>query len=237
MIKLIGVYDYTVILTYLSLISSVFGMTQAIHGDYKMAIFCLAFSGACDAFDGRVARTKKNRTEDEKNFGIQLDSLCDVICFGVFPAMICYLLGVRGIIGLPIVFFYCLCAVIRLAFFNVLEAKRQKTEGGSNKVYRGLPVTSISFILPMAFWLQFLMSDMAFLVLLHVLLALVGFLFILDFPLRKPGLKQILIMIAALGITVAIIFAYTRYRMPDQQDESNQIVEEFMEEANEAAQP
>ena len=36
--------------------------------------------------DGRVARTKKNRTEDEKNFGIQLDSLCDVICFGVFPA-------------------------------------------------------------------------------------------------------------------------------------------------------
>ena len=237
MIKLIGVYDYTVILTYLSLISSVFGMTQAIHGDYKMAIFCLAFSGACDAFDGRVARTKKNRTEDEKNFGIQLDSLCDVICFGVFPAMICYLLGVRGIIGLPIVFFYCLCAVIRLAFFNVLEAKRQKTEGGSNKVYRGLPVTSISFILPMAFWLQFLMSDMAFLVLLHVLLALVGFLFILDFPLRKPGLKQILVLIAALGVTVAIIFAYTRYRMPDQQDESNQIVEEFMEEANEAAQP
>ena len=237
MIKLIGVYDYTVILTYLSLISSVFGMTQAIHGDYKMAIFCLAFSGACDAFDGRVARTKKNRTEDEKNFGIQLDSLCDVICFGVFPAMICYLLGVRGIIGLPIVFFYCLCAVIRLAFFNVLEAKRQKTEGGSNKIYRGLPVTSISFILPMAFWLQFLMSDMAFLVLLHVLLALVGFLFILDFPLRKPGLKQILVLIAALGITVAIIFAYTRYRMPDQQDESNQIVEEFMEEANEAAQP
>ena len=235
--KFIGVYDYTVILTYLSLISSIFGMTQAIHGDYKMAIFCLAFSGACDAFDGRVARTKKNRTEDEKNFGIQLDSLCDVVCFGVFPAIICYLLGVRGTIGLPIVFFYCLCAVIRLAFFNVLEAKRQKTEGGSNKVYRGLPVTSISFILPMAFWLQFLMSDMAFLVLLHVLLALVGFLFILDFPLPKPGLKQILMMIAAMGVTVAIIFAYTRYRLPDQKDETNQIVEEFMEEDHETTQP
>ena len=237
MIKLIGVYDYTVILTYLSLISSVFGMTQAIHGDYKQAIFCLAFSGACDAFDGRVARTKKNRTEDEKNFGIQLDSLCDVVCFGVFPAMICYLLGVRGVIGLPIVFFYCLCAVIRLAFFNVLEGKRQKSEGGATKVYRGLPVTSISFILPMAFWLQFLMSDMAFLVLLHVLLALVGFLFILDFPLKKPGLKQILMMIAAMAVTVAIIFAYTRYRLPDQKDESNQIVEEFMEGTDEAQNP
>ncbi len=184
-----------------------------------------------------MARTKKNRTEDEKNFGIQLDSLCDVVCFGVFPAMICYLLGVRGPLGLPIVFFYCLCAVIRLAFFNVLEGKRQKTEGGSNKVYRGLPVTSISFILPMAFWLQFLMSDMAFLILLHVLLAVVGFLFILDFPLKKPGLKQILMMITAMGVTVAIIFAYTRYRLPDQQDESNQIVDGIMEEINETENP
>ena len=237
MIKLIGVYDYTVVLTYMSLLSSVFGMTQAIHGDYKQAIFCLAFSGACDAFDGRVARTKKNRTEDEKNFGIQLDSLCDVVCFGVFPALICYLLGVRGVIGLPIVVFYCLCAVIRLAFFNVLEAKRQRSEGGATKVYRGLPVTSISFILPMAFWLQFLMSDRAFLILLHVLLALVGFLFILDFPLKKPGLKQILAMIAVMGVTVAIIFAYTRYRLPDQKDESNRIVEELMEDANETTQP
>ena len=138
------------------LISSVLGMTRAIHGDYKLAIFCLAFSGICDAFDGRVARTKKNRTADEKNFGIQLDSLCDVVCFGVFPALICYLLGVRGTLGLALVMFYCLCAVIRLAFFNVLEAKRQKEEEGGNKMYRGLPVTSIAFILPLFFLLHFL---------------------------------------------------------------------------------
>ena len=37
--RFIGVFDYTVILTFLSLVSSVFGMTQAIHGDYKMAVF------------------------------------------------------------------------------------------------------------------------------------------------------------------------------------------------------
>ena len=123
--KLIGFYDYTVVLTYLSLISSIFGITQAFQGDSRAAIFCLALSGACDAFDGLVARTKKNRTQDEKNFGIQLDSLCDVVCFGVFPALICYNQGVRGAFGMPILFFYCLCAVIRLAFFNVLEAKRQ----------------------------------------------------------------------------------------------------------------
>lgn len=229
MIRFIGVYDYTVILTYVSLISSVFGITQAIHGDYKAAIFCLAFSGVCDAFDGRVARTKKNRTEDEKNFGIQLDSLCDVVCFGIFPALICYLLGVRGFPGLLLVFFYCLCAVIRLAFFNVLEGNRQKTEGGSNKFYRGLPVTSIAFVLPLAFWLQFLLSDIGFLILLHFILLLEGFLFILDFPLRKPSFKMILTMIAFVSVTVGIILAYTKFKLPDHTDKSNQIVEEVEE--------
>ena len=227
MIRFIGFYDYTVILTYLSLIASVFGMTQAIHGDYKTAVFCLALAGIFDAFDGRVARTKKNRTEDEKGFGIQLDSLVDVISFGVFPALICYLLGVRGTLGLPIVFFYCICAVIRLGFFNVLEEKRQKTEGGSNKTYRGLPVTSMAFILPLTFWLQFLMPDLAFQVLIHVVLLTVGFLFVLDFPLRKPSLKFLLIMISLVLATVVAIYLYTQFRIPAQDNENNPIVEEM----------
>ena len=237
MLRFIGFYDYTVLLTYMSLISSVFGITQAIHGDYKQAIFCLAFSGICDAFDGRVARTKKNRTEDEKNFGIQLDSLCDVICFGAFPALICYLLGVRGVLGLFLVFFYCTCAVIRLAFFNVLEANRQKTEGGSNKEYRGLPVTSIAFILPLTFWVQFIVPEFWFLVLLHLVLGVVGFLFILDFKLRKPSLKMILIMIAAVSVTVGVIYAYTKFRLPHPQDESNHVIEEIIGEIYETETP
>jgi CDP-diacylglycerol--serine O-phosphatidyltransferase len=96
---MIGFYDYTVVLTYLSLVCSVFGMTQAIDGRFRTAIVCLALSGLLDMFDGKVARTKKNRTDDQKLFGVQIDSLCDVVCFGIFPAMICYVLGVRGIIG------------------------------------------------------------------------------------------------------------------------------------------
>jgi len=89
--KLIGVYDYTVILTYIGLCCSVIGMTQAIDGRFRIAIVCLALSGLCDMFDGKIARSKKNRTDEEKLFGMQIDSLCDVICFGVYPAMICWL--------------------------------------------------------------------------------------------------------------------------------------------------
>lgn len=228
--RFIGFYDYTVILTYFSLFSSVWGMTRAIHGDYKLAIFCLAFSGICDAFDGRVARTKKNRTADEKAFGIQLDSLCDVVCFGVFPALICYLLGVRGVLGVGLVLFYCMCAVARLAFFNVLEGRRQAVESGANKVYHGLPVTSIAFILPLCFCLQFVLPEMVFLCLLHVVLLVVGFLFVLDFRLPKPDLKTIITLSLILLFTVGIIIGFARFRVPGPRDESNPIVEEIVQE-------
>jgi len=187
MLKLIGFYDYTVILTYLSLFSAVFGIVFASRECFTAAILCLMVSGICDAFDGTVARSKKNRTEDEKSFGIQLDSICDVISFGVAPALLCYFMGVDGTLGLLLVFLYCLCAVIRLAFFNVLEMNRQKTEGGSNKVYRGLPVTSISMIFPVVYLLHSVLPNRFYVILLHVMLAVVAFLFVLDFSVKKPN--------------------------------------------------
>ena len=55
---MIGYYNYTVVLTYVSLASSVFGMTQAIHGRFKTAILCLAISGLCDMFDGKIVNAK-----------------------------------------------------------------------------------------------------------------------------------------------------------------------------------
>jgi len=186
MIKLIGFYDYTVILTYLSLVSAVVEIFLASHGRFTAAVLCLVLSGICDAFDGMVARSKKNRTEDEKAFGIQIDSLCDAVSFGVFPAVLCANAGMKEIGGIMILAGYVLCAVIRLAFFNVLEGNRQKTEGGANKTYRGLPVTSASILLPAAFLLRLVLPPFYFLALLHVLMAVTAFLFILDFSVKKP---------------------------------------------------
>ena len=70
---MIGFYDYTVVVTYISLVSSIVGMFCAIDGKLTVAVFCLAFSGLCDMFDGKIARTKKDRTDDEKSFGIQIE--------------------------------------------------------------------------------------------------------------------------------------------------------------------
>ena len=87
---MIGYYDYTVLLTYFSLVSAGLGILISLHGDCHpyIGVFFLLFCGLCDAFDGKVARTKKNRTEEECKFGIQIDSLSDLVAFGVLPACI-----------------------------------------------------------------------------------------------------------------------------------------------------
>lgn len=190
--RFIGFYDYTVILTYTSIISAVLGMVFAHKGIFGAAMLCLFLSGFCDAFDGTVARTKKNRTEDEKSFGIQLDSLCDVVSFGAAPAFACYCMGMNTAVGLVILCLYCVCAVIRLAFFNVLEAKRQQTESGCNKVYRGLPVTSSSIIFPLFYLLRVLLPGKSFVIALHFLCGMTAFLFILDFRVKKPDFSRLL---------------------------------------------
>lgn len=190
--KFLGVYDYTVILTYMSLISAVTGMTLASDGRFTAAVLCLLLSGLCDAFDGTVARSKKNRTDDEKGFGIQLDSLCDVISFGVFPAMLCFQLGVQGVFGRIILCCYCVCGVMRLAYFNVQESKRQQTEEGGGRSFRGIPITSASIIVPLTYCTRFFLNARVFLILLQVVLALMAFLFILDFYVPKPDVRKLL---------------------------------------------
>lgn len=189
--KFIGFYNYTVVLTYMSLISTMIGMKFAYDGLLGAAVICLAASGVCDMFDGVVARSKKNRTADEKNFGIHLDSLCDVVCFGVFPAVYLYFSGVNTIYGAAILIFYALCAVIRLAFFNVLETKRQMTESGCAKGYRGLPVTSAAIVFPLFYLIGFFVPDYIMTVIHYILPLVVGILFITDIPIPKLDIAKL----------------------------------------------
>ena len=206
---MIGFYDYTVILTYLSLLSAVTGIGLAVARHPLLAILCLMFSGLCDMFDGKVARSKKDRTDDEKAFGIQIDSLCDVVCFGIFPAMICYLLGVRGPIGLLLIAFYCINSVIRLAYFNVMEAKRQSETSENRKYYQGLPITSMAVIMPFLFVASMFFPGFRYFVgLLHAAMLIVGFLFIFNFRFRKPTNKELVILVSVVAVAVFFILFY-----------------------------
>ena len=201
----LGFYDYTVVLTYISLGISVFGITMALEGNFRMAIFCLALSGLCDMFDGKIARTKMNRTEDEKNFGIQIDSLCDVVCFGVFPAMICYCLGVNTPAGVASLIFYSIASVIRLAYFNVTEAKRQTQTEENRKYYQGLPITSMAIILPFLYLMRrYYMIH--FLIVIHIAVIIVGLLFILNIKVKKPQNPVRILLVVVVALALAKMF-------------------------------
>ena len=204
---MIGFYSYTVVLTYLGLASSAIGMILTFQGFAKYALFCLAFSGLCDMFDGKVARMKKNRTEDEKRFGIQIDSLCDVVCFGAFPMILCYSIGMRGPAVILILVFYLIAGVIRLAFFNVMEEKRQEETDEARKYYQGLPITSIAIILPLFCTLRPLLGH-RFLSELHICILTVGLLFIINFPLRKPGWKMLTLLVAIVSCALIKIYFF-----------------------------
>lgn len=206
---MIGFYDYTVVVTYISLISSIMGMFFAIDGKLPLAVFCHAFSGLCDMFDGKIARTKKNRTDDEKAFGIQIDSLCDIVCFGIFPIILGYQLGMCKIYSLMILAFYGVAGVIRLAYFNVMEEKRQSETSENRKYYQGLPITSMSVIMPLLFMVSvFFPGFRYFLGCLHFAMLLVGFLFILDFRFRKPTNRELVILVAVVAVAVLFILLY-----------------------------
>lgn len=198
----LGFYSYTVILTYIGLLSSVYGMTQALEGHFRMAIACLVVSGICDMLDGRVARSKKNRTEDEKKFGIQIDSLCNLVCFCVFPAFLGYGLGLRGFWGTAAMCLFVLAGVIRLGFFNVMEEKRQSQTTEARKFYQGLPVTSIAIIFPIVYLLRPYLGQVAYLRVLIAVMLLVALLNISNIQVKKPGNREIALFVV---LAVAII--------------------------------
>lgn len=212
---MIGYYDYTVILTYLSLLSASFGIIVSLSGfgHPYLGGFFLLFCGLCDSFDGKVARTKKDRSPEEQSFGIQIDSLSDLVAFGVLPACIgsamlrvsplLKLLGEQygevcrktvTVILTAILVLYILAALIRLAYFNVTEEIRQKEEGGQRVFYTGLPVTTAALIFPFILLLQYIFpADIT--PVYFVSAIFVGIAFLGKFRIKKPGLRGILIMI------------------------------------------
>lgn len=200
---MLGIYNYTVILTYLGMLSSFLGLSFAIGGNIQWALLCLMVSGVCDMFDGKVASTME-RTEREKRFGIQIDSLSDLVCFGVLPAVIVYVLAGRGPVSLCAGAAYLLCALIRLAWFNVDEEERQTRSTGAREVYLGLPVTTAALLLPLLVGLSKLFGWPAG-KLAPALLVLMAAAFLTPFKLKKPALPAKIGMLLCGGAELALL--------------------------------
>lgn len=201
---MLGYYDYTVILTYISLTLGITGIGCCMTNHPFAAAMLLLVCGLCDAFDGKVARTKKNRTTQERNFGIQIDSLCDLVSFGVLPAAIgmnawTFSDDIPGLCWVPVIgicAFYVLAGVIRLGYFNVTEEERQSKSKEGRKAYQGLPITMASLTLPEIFMLSYAFSANVFRFIFLGFLLLLGILFISPFEIKKPKGKALWVMVA-----------------------------------------
>ncbi len=209
--RLCGYYNYTVVLTYLGMLAGFTGITFAMEGAYRQTVICLMAAGICDMFDGAVAATKE-RDAREKKFGIQIDSLSDLVCFGVLPGLFTYRIGGKSYLAFLASSFYVLCTLIRLAYFNVLEEERQQVETGSRTSYLGLPVTSAALILPIFFIIGKRLALQEGLVFV-VALSLMAVAFLLPIKIKKPylagkigivftGTVEFVILLMGLGMDV-----------------------------------
>lgn len=183
--SLLGYYNYTVVLTYCGVLFSLCGLLRILSLDYWNAILCLMLAGVCDLFDGAVASTKK-RNEREKKFGIQIDSLSDLIGFGVLPAIFVYMISEKNAFVGLISSVFVLCALIRLAYFNVLEEERQSQTTESRKSYLGVPVTVMAVFLP-GVYLLYYYRVCKNVICFPILLIIMGIAFLLPIEIKKPG--------------------------------------------------
>jgi phosphatidylserine synthase len=157
--------------------SALVGIYYAILGVFPAAMIGLIWAVVFDWLDGRVARTMKGRTEEQSAYGAQLDSLIDVISFGVAPAVLLLSVGGFGFGYLFGGFVILAAAVIRLAYFNTFGMVDSST-------YRGLALDNNVIILVALFAFQPLLDPSVFLIVLFILLMLLATLNVA--PIRTP---------------------------------------------------
>lgn len=197
---LIGCYNKSVILTYVGISSAIFGIMNV--ENLKLAIICLIIAGICDLFDGKIARMCK-RTEQEKEFGVQIDSLADVIASLIFPVIIlnqvCSENDINKVITFCVSILYVLAGVTRLAWFNI-------TTTGKMTYFQGLPVTAIVIILPLLFLLFKDCLNFGYIILFGFIATAIAFVW--NIPVKKPtGKGYIILAILAL---IAGVLVYIR---------------------------
>ena len=140
--KFRGIYILPNLITTASLFAGFYAIIEAIHGNFEIAALSVLVSLILDGLDGRVARM----THSSSNFGVQYDSLADLVAFGVAPALIVYFWALQpyGRYGWVAAFLFVVCGALRLARFNVQIGDIDP------KYFNGLPIPAAATMVSMA---------------------------------------------------------------------------------------
>lgn len=197
----IGKWNKSVILTYIGLAISIFGIFVCFNNNensINLAMACLIIAGICDLFDGAIAR-KCKRTEQEKNFGIELDSLVDTIDFIALPIAIFLKLQMNTWYHFIIIAVFAICGIARLAHFNITTENNSKPV----KYYTGLPVTYTAMIFPIFYLLKYIIPLNIFSIIYTILILFVAMLNIINIKIKKTkGIAYLIFPLLAIIVLV-----------------------------------
>ena len=192
--------DIPNIFSLLGLLCSMFGIYFAIEGNFPAAMIGILWAVLFDWYDGIIARKMKARTKEQGDFGGQLDSLIDVVSFGVFPAVLLLSYGNYSFWFMPGAFFIVAAVVIRLSYFNIYGLIDSKT-------YMGLAVDNNALILTFFFLFESFLSHTFFSILLYALIMILSAFNLSSTRTHKFGAKWIYALIAYV-IVMTTIFGF-----------------------------
>ena len=183
------VKDLPNIISLLGLLCAVFGIYFAIEGNFLASIIAVLWAVLFDWFDGIIASKMKNRTKEQGDFGAQLDSMIDIVSFGILPAIILLSYGNYSVWFMPGAFIIIAISAIRLSYFNVYGLIDSKT-------YIGLALDNNVLILAFIFLFESFFSHTTFSIIIYTLLMLLSALNLASIPTPKFGGKWIYALVA-----------------------------------------
>lgn len=187
------ILDPANVLTYIGLITAVLGMEFCYYEKVSYAIVCLIICGICDGFDGTFARKfRKPGNDHGKKYGIELDSLVDIVSSGVFPVMVCISMGFDKCYEIIIYCWFIICGVTRLAYYNV-------TVEDDGRNFTGVPITFSTILLP----LLYIFTKNEFIYVGSMLVLSIAY--ITDFKIKKFNLRE-KIIVSIVGFVFIVYF-------------------------------
>ncbi len=190
--------DLPNICSLLGLLSAVLGIYFAIKGNFEAAIIGVLWAVLFDWFDGIIARKMKGRTKVQAVFGAQLDSMIDIVSFGILPAIILLSYGNYDIWVLPGAFVIIATSAIRLSYFNVYGLIDSKT-------YKGLALDNNVLILAFIFLFESFFNHSTFLIVIYITLIILSVFNLSSIPTPKFGGKWIYVLVIYILVLTSIL--------------------------------
>ena len=181
----------------LGLLSAVLGIYFAIEGNFPIAIIGVLWAVLFDWCDGIIARKLKNRTKLQGVFGSQLDSLIDIVSFGVLPAILLLSYGNYSVWFVPGAFVIIATSAIRLSYFNVYGLIDSKT-------YKGLALDNNVLILAFAFSFESFFEHSTFSILIYIILMILSVFNLSSISTPKLGGKWVYVLITYVLVLTSI---------------------------------